>query len=132
VHILQKEIWPGDPERAERLYREMLMFNFGERSAADLGEAELEELVRIMEDRKTGGRPRTADGRRSRDARVEELRDLANDLKNALAWPEKRLRGLVYKICGVSDIAWCSDIKKLDGLVKALENYLRDEFSTGD
>lgn len=126
IHILEKECWPGDPERAHAMRRELMGFNFGVSSAAKLADADLEALVELLEGRrKAPGARRTG---RSLGGRLEHLRSQARATARELDWEDKRFRGLCRKKCGVDRVEWCNDIKKLTALVKTLEGYLRQEF----
>lgn len=123
VHILAKEIWP---QSTDDMRREWLMYNFGIRSVAGLGVAELDGVVEAMGARKKaqGSRPKG----RSKGGRLESLRGQARATARELGWSDKRLRGLCRKCCGCDRLEWVRDISRLTALVKALERYLRREF----
>jgi len=127
VHILEKEVWPGDKRRAHAMRRELMVFNFGASSAADLPESDLEELAKLLASRRA--KPGTRHPERSRAARLEELLSQARATARELGWSDNRLRGLCRKTCGVDRVEWVREIKKLTALVAALERYLRREFS---
>jgi len=127
VHILAGEIWPGDRERADNMRRELMMYNFGARSATALDEQELEELVAMLASRLKGQGSKLKG--RTKDARLEELLSQARATARELGWEDRRLRGLCRKTCGVDRVEWVREIKKLTALVAALERYLRREFS---
>ena len=58
---------------------------------------------------------------------VQVLREKALWIAESLERGEKRLKGLVEKICGVERLEWCHDVKKLKGLLAALKKILRAE-----
>lgn len=131
VHIAKKEIWPS-AEMGERMYREILFFNFGARSAADLSLEELRTFRQIMEDRgwkpgKKGQKPKV------KSQRLKELRAEADALLRVTFDREgRRGAGFCRKICGVDNPVWCHDVKKLAALVKALSRQCRILYGAGD
>jgi len=116
VHIAKKEALHDD----DALYRGILRDEFGVASAADLNNRELEQLVNRFESR--GWQP--ASGSRTQ---VEALKErIGQELLHSL-FTERRLRGLVRKICGVDDLRFCRDAGRLKRLLAAIRNIKERE-----
>jgi len=116
IHIAKKELGLQDVE-----YREIIESRYGRISAGDLSNPELEDLVQYYIHCGWQPKPQTTNHRRRAKLQTEILRErawaIASDLENG----EKRLRGLVKKICGIERIEWCHDVPKLKRLLAALE-----------
>lgn len=112
VHIAKKELHMMDAD-----YRDILENEFYVKSAAVLSLRELERLVKRMKD--CGWRPKP--GKKSNatgqiDALKERARAIAGEMENG----QKRLDGLVRKICGVERLDWARDVEKLKRLIVVL------------
>ena len=128
VHIAKKDI-----DVSDYAYEEILDCQFGVLSAAQLTIGELEELVRYFEQRGwTGNSHRRAKaamatergsatgyGRRrmAKSAQVEALRERIMQIAWGLENGEKRLQGLLEKICEVERLEWCWDVARLKQLL---------------
>lgn len=119
VHIAKKDLGLQDEE-----YREIMDVRYGHESAGELNLPQLEDLVEYF--KHLGFQPsrrRQGYGGQGQRAKLqtEALRERAWAIAAELENGEKRLQGLVAKICGVDRIEWCHDVSKLKRLVAALE-----------
>ena len=102
---------------------EAILTAFKVESAKDMTVPQLENLVKLMKHhgwkeiklaklRKSAscGNPEQLDALRRRCV------EIAKEIENG----EKRLAGLAEKICGVSNLTWCRDVKKLERLLAVL------------
>ncbi len=87
-------------------------------SAATLTVPQLERLVTYLA--KLGFKAINHRQPSSSDARGEALRRRCEELARGIENGEKRLAGLAEKICGVSNLAWCRDVAKLQRLLAVL------------
>jgi len=110
VHIAKKEVLHND----DALYRKILKTEFGADSAADLCNRELEQLVIRFETK--GWRAKS--GTRTQ---IEALKERVGQELLHSQFTERRLRGLVRKICRVDDLRFCHDA----GLLKRLLVVIR-------
>lgn len=111
VHIAKKDMGLDDD-----IYRMILMDEFGVESAADLKDEELSRLIERFKSR--GWRPKA--GNDSRKKKVAALRKRIAEEVQFAGFNEKRLRGLVRKICGVADLRFCNDPKGLEHLLRVI------------
>lgn len=115
VHIAKKDLGLTDADYSAVLIR------YGVSSAAALSIPELENLVEYFESlgfkkrKKSGSKKWKRPGTQAAALR-ERILSEASKLDN---W-EKRLTGLVRKICGVEKLEWCSDVRKLKSLLKCI------------
>ena len=130
VHIAKKELAIPDED-----YRDILMRDFGVESAADLAIGELSELVNYFESK--GWQPNrrsspirsgssTINNRQSQ-SQCESLKERVGQEVLHTDFNEKRLRGLVKKICGVDDLRFCRDVVRLKRLLAVLISILDKE-----
>ena len=124
VHIAKKDLGVD-----EDIYRMILREEFGVESAADLANRELEQLVLRFESRgwkaKSGqaqGPAPTGDKARGQvDALKERIgQELLHSELN-----EKRLRGLVRKVCKADDLRFChnaGDLKRLLAIIRRIND----------
>ena len=115
VHIAKKELGLDDD-----LYRIILSDEFGVESAKNLSNAELGQLINRFETK--GWRPRT--GTKSQ---VEALKERIGQEILYSNFTERRMRGLVRKICKVDDLRFCHDARALKRLLAALRGILDKE-----
>jgi len=115
VHIAVKDlgIFEGD-------YRDILMREFGVETAADLTEKKLVSLVEYFEAKGWTPSPRPSPAR-GEGAQIEALKERVGQVVLHSDLNQKRLRGLARKICGVEDVAWCHDVRRLKRLLAILE-----------
>lgn len=111
VHIAKKDMGLGDD-----LYRAILMDEFGVESSANLTDRELDRLIERFESR--GWRPKP--GNDARKKKVAALRKRVEEEVEFTGFDDKRLRGLVRKICGVADLRFCHDPKRLEHLLRVI------------
>jgi phage gp16-like protein len=105
VHIAKAQLGLDDV-----LYRYILQNEYGVESSSKLSIRELISLVERFESR--GFRPR-AQGEHQAEALKERIgQELLHSPLN-----DKRLRGLVKKICGVDELRWARDPEKLKRLL---------------
>jgi hypothetical protein len=134
VHIAKNDLGVSD-----YAYEEILDCQFRVDSAAVLTIRQLESLVRYFEQRgwkaargqRTEGRGQRTEGRRQRteggrqmtDGRgqVEALRERIMHIAWSLDNGEKRLQGLVEKICKVDRLEWCWDVGRLKQVLAAFK-----------
>lgn len=109
VHIAKKDLCLDDA-----LYRDILNIEFGVDSAAELSNRELEQLVAHFETK--GWRAKT--GSRTQ---VEALKERIGQELLHSEFTERRLRGLVRKICSVDDLRFCHDARRLKRLLAAIK-----------
>jgi len=124
VHIAKKDLGVD-----EDIYRMILREEFGVDSAADLANRELEQLVLRFEARgwkaKSGqarGVDQSCDRTRTQvDAFKERIgQELLHSELN-----EKRLRGLVRKVCKADDLRFChnaGDLKRLLAIIRRIND----------
>jgi phage gp16-like protein len=108
AHIAKKDLCLDDA-----LYRDILKIEFGVDSAAELSNDELEQLVARFEAK--GWRAKS--GTRSQ---VEALKERIGQELLHSEFTERRLRGLVRKICSVDDLRFCHDARRLKRLLAAI------------
>jgi phage gp16-like protein len=129
AHIAKKELLHDD----EALYRGILRDEFGVGSAAELSGRELEQLVERFE--ADGWRPSAKRGTgepENRRGQVEALKErIGQELLHSL-FTERRLRGLVKKICGVDDLRFARDAAQLKRLLAAITRIKRHEAEGGE
>jgi hypothetical protein len=108
VHIAKKELC-----LEEELYRGILRAEFGVDSAAQLSNGELERLVHHFELKGWRARSRAAQ-------HVEALKERIGQELLHSQFTDRRLRGLVRKLCGVDDLRFCRDPRRLKRLLAAI------------
>jgi hypothetical protein len=124
VHIAKKQVLHDD----DALYRGILRDEFGVGSAAELNNRELEQLVERIGGQGSG----VGDQGSGTRSQVEALKErIGQELLHSL-FTERRLRGLVRKICGVDDLRFCRDAGQLKRLLAAITRIARDEASERD
>jgi phage gp16-like protein len=118
IHVAKKQMGLNEGEY------EMILRSFRVTTAADLTISQLENMVTLL--KRYGWKPEKRRGR-SPDApeRLEALRARCRALAGQLKDGEKRVPGLIKKICGVENLAWCRDSRKLTRLLAALEKIVR-------
>lgn len=119
VHIAKKDLGFQDEH-----YREILEGWYGHESAAELSVPQLEDLVGYFRELGWRGKPRgqrIEDRRQRAKLQTEKLRERAWAIAAGLENGDKRLQGLVTKICGMERIEWCHDVMKLKRVVAALD-----------
>ena len=116
VHVAKAQMGLTDSEY------EAMLTAFKVESAKEMTVPQLENLVKLMKHHgwkesksprrhpRAGGNPDQADALRRRCV------EIANEIENGA----NRLPGLTLKICGVSTLAWCRDVKKLERLLAVL------------
>ena len=120
VHIAKKEL---DIEEDD--YRDLLEGEYGVRSAADMSNLALRHLVSLFKEK--GWQPRTKKGKHKGGEQVEALRKRAREMAGQLEDGDKRLRGLVKKVCGVEDLEWCGEAVRLKQLLAWLNTICEKE-----
>jgi hypothetical protein len=117
IHVAISQLCIQDED-----YRDLLAAMFKVRSSAQLSDRNLERLIRHFESKgfKAQGAGRKAQGGYQTAALRRRARGLldtavASGLVNSAS-------GLVKKICGVDDLAWCKDAGKLKRLLAVLES----------
>ena len=119
IHIALKDLGIEDEN-----YREILWTVFRQRSSKHLSIEELQHLVRYFEGR--GWQPTRRERKTNPDIdQAIALRDRAREIAAEIPNGEKRLQGLVKKICGVGRLEWARDAEKLERLLAALGNIAR-------
>ena len=116
VHIAKKELGLD-----ETVYRMILRDEFGVDSSGKLTIGELEQLVARFKRRGWQSRPSKGDDQ------AFALREKTVGIMKDAGFSEKRSRGLVQKICGVSDLRFVQDPRKLKRLLKVLSKIREDE-----
>jgi phage gp16-like protein len=119
VHIAKKELGLDDG-----VYHYILQNEYGVESSAKLNIRELISLVERFESRgfkpRAQGPGRKAQGEHQAEALKERIgQELLHSPLN-----DKRLRGLVKKICGVDELRWARDpekLKRLLAIIKQIE-----------
>jgi hypothetical protein len=103
----------------EEDYRALLRERYRVPTAAALTIPQMEDLVEHFVARgcevfrRFGGRGRTKRQPEALHRRVVEIAD-------RISLSQKRLRGLLRKVCGVEELAWCRDVGRLERLLKIL------------
>ena len=120
VHIAVKELGLDN-----QTYEDIKLGRYSKASAADLTNAQLEDLVGHFVDLGWKGKR----GKTRKHTQVEKLRDRAGAIALDLDHGEKRLIGFCNKICGVDDLKWCHDVAKLKQLIAALEGARRKDLA---
>lgn len=115
VHIAKKDLRLTDDQY------EAVLGRFKVTSAGDLPVRDLEELVKFFKSlgwKPTPRRERGVDERQRAQvlALRHRIRDEAVTIRN---W-QKRLDGLVKKVCGVDVLDWCWDVPRLERLLKII------------
>jgi len=120
VHIAAKDLGFTDV-----IYRDILNGHYGAESAGHLSLIQLEDLVEYF--RKLGWAPKKKK-RTIRDGsmQVSALRRRAQEIAREIENGDSRLAGLVKRICDVERLEWCHDVRKLKGLLAALEKISRE------
>jgi len=119
VHIAKKDMGIMDDD-----YRDILQREFGVRSAGHLTVKELTELVNYFESKGwPGSAKRKAQGAKE-DRQADALKERIGQELLHSDFTEKRLRGLVRKICGVDDLRFCHDVRRLKHLLAVLGRIL--------
>ncbi len=113
VHIAKKDLGIDEEE-----YREILEKRFNVASAAALSPKELDRLIGLF---KRWGFKTIAKPQKKTDGQAVALRIRAKNMAKLLPNGEKRLQGLVKKVCKTDRIEWCKDVAKLKSLLAALE-----------
>ena len=108
VHIAKAQLGLDDG-----VYHYILQNEYGVESSAALSIRELMNLVQRFESR--GFKPRA-----QREHQVEALKERIGQELLVSQLNEKRLRGLVKKICGVDELRWVRDPGKLKRLLAVL------------
>ena len=127
VHIAKKELLHND----DVLYRGILRDEFGVGSAAELNNRELGHLMDWFEAK--GWRPsvKSPQAPFAKGGQIEALKErIGQELLHSL-FTERRLRGLVRKICGVDDLRFCRDAVSLKRLLAAVTRIARHETGKG-
>jgi len=123
IHVAKAQMGLTDSEY------EAMLTAFKVESAKEMTVPQLENLVKLMKHH--GWKP----SRRGHSAESSKIRmmdpvlvanqlgalrgrcvEIAQEIENG----EKRLAGLAEKICGVSNLTWCRDVKKLERLLAVL------------
>lgn len=116
IHVAKAQMALTDGEY------EAMLTAFKVESAKEMTVPQLENLVKLMKHHgwkeskpprrhsRAGGNPEQLDALRRRCV------EIAQEIENGA----NRLPGLVEKICGVSTLAWCRDVKKLERLLAVL------------
>jgi phage gp16-like protein len=116
VHIALNDLDIPDED-----YRDILEKDFGVRSAAALSINELQDLVAFFKSKGWKGKPgKSASQALAFRTRAEKM---ALEIENG----EKRLKGLVRKICGVERLEWCRDLETLKALLAALGKIKKED-----
>ncbi|MDX9820640.1 MAG: DUF1018 domain-containing protein [Syntrophales bacterium] len=113
IHIAKQQMALSDGEY------EMILRSFKVGSAADLSLRQLENMVKLL---KHYGWKASVPNRKSKpnEDRIVALKERVRVLSLGILNGEKRLPGLVKKICGVDSLAWCQDADKLERLLAAI------------
>ena len=123
VHIARVDLkWSDD------FYRDQLEMLFNVHSAAALNLRQLGFLLEFF--KKVGWKPKPSKRKQSpsnEDYQTLALRRRAREMAGQIGNGEKRLDGLVKKLCGVDNLDWCDDENKLKRLLAALGTYYRKE-----
>lgn len=113
VHVAKKEL-----ALLEDDYRAILQEEFGVTTAAALTVGELQSLVRRFESK--GWVAQSAKRKANDDGQSEALKERVGQELLRSDFTPARFRGLVRKICGVDDLAFCNDTGKLKRLLAAM------------
>jgi len=119
VHIAKKDLCLDDA-----LYRDILKTEFGVDSAKRLSNRELEQLVVRFETK--GWRAKS--GSRTQ---IEALKERIGQELLHSQFTERRLRGLVRKICRVDDLRFCHNARLLKRLLVVIRR-IKDEYDLKD
>lgn len=113
VHIAKKELCLKSGEY------EMVLRGFGVASSGDMTLVQLDHLITYM--KHLGWKPRKrVRGVKGSRVQVEALRLRATQIAEEIENGEKRLAGLVKKICGTDRLEWANDAGKLRRLLTVL------------
>ena len=126
VHIAKKDLGVD-----EDVYRMILREEFGVDSAADLANRELEQLVVRFESR--GWKAKSGQASRQGGTHTgDKVRGQVDALKERIGQEllhselnEKRLRGLVRKVCKADDLRFChnaGDLKRLLAIIRRIND----------
>jgi phage gp16-like protein len=123
IHVAKKQMGLSDGEY------EMILRSFRATTAASLTIRQLEHMVKLL--KHYGWKP--AKRRSSPDSpeRLQALRMRCRFLAAQLKGGDKRMPGLIKKICGVETLEWCRDYQKLTRLLAVLEKIARQEQKEG-
>jgi len=119
AHIAPKELGISDEDVRGILQRE-----FGKESRADLTELELGYLVDYFVEhgwQARGRRPEAGGNKQIVTLRARAL-EIAEGIENG----DRRLRGLVRKICGVDRPEWASDAAKMKQVLAVMERIKKE------
>lgn len=133
IHIAKKELGLDD-----ELYRVILEDEFGVKSAAYLSVKEMERLVqrfitkgwkgKSRQDRPAtmtaGKQDRQESKGKNTEQQVEKLKERIGQELVGSELTEQRMRGLVRKICGVDDLKWCGDARRLKQLLAVISRII--------
>lgn len=119
IHIARKELGIEEED-----YRDMLRAEFGPSTAADLSIEELERLVErfVSKGWKSSSRARITDT--DHGSQASALQERVGQMLLATDFDERRLRGLVRRICGVEDLRWVRDPVRLKRLIAVINGML--------
>lgn len=117
VHIAVSQLDISDSD-----YRDILQAMFRVRSSAELSDRNLETLIRhfVAKGFVAKGRGQSAKGRSQLDALKIRARGLLD--KAVAGGRVNSASGLVKKICGVDELAWCKDAAKIKRLLAVLSS----------
>jgi len=122
IHIARKEMGLNEGEY------EMILGSFKVSTAADLTLWQLEDLVKLL--KHYGWKPIKPRRPVGRAEHIDALRKRCLELAGKIQNGEKRLSGLVERICGTSQLAWCRDAGKLERLLAVLGKIKETESAT--
>jgi len=122
THIAPKELGISDEDVKEQILKPQ----FGKTSRGELTIMELQYLLQYFVQH--GWKPKSR-GRGSgvRDQQLQRLRERARDLAGQIENGERRLQGLIKKICQVERMEWCRDAAKFKRLLAVLEEIKRGQ-----
>ena len=114
VHIAPKDLGMTEEERLSALER------YSVTSSGALSIPELEQLLKYFESKGFVKKP-AAKGQRSEvggqvTALQDRIRSIVQDMENG----EARMTGLVKAKCGVDDLRFCRDVKKLKQVLRVM------------
>ncbi len=115
AHIAKKELCLAD-----ELYRAIIFDEFGVKSAANLSNRELKQLIARFETK--GFRPKNGP-----QDQAEALKERIGQELIGTDLTERRFRGLVRKVCNVDDVRFCRDVRQLKRLLAVLRGIIDGE-----
>lgn len=104
------------------VYEDILRERFGVATASTLSIGEMEKLVAVFID-EWGWVPKYH--KKHGPSQVAALQERIWEVAGQLDGGKERLKGLCLAVCGVDQVAWCQDWKKLQRLVAVLEKIKR-------